>query len=194
MRALIKRSSHAKKENVDDCRELGYEGAFSDESDSSESEDEPMAVKANDTVHSGGIILDRNRSHYDSKLLSGGQNEPLKAHRNSSLAIKPKGPREASSLRGWNNASSSPKSTMDSVGASNPSRGISTRGGFFSKKSFKDLGCSDDMIDSLRGLLFLRPSHIQVHLMQFFFYNMSTNHDVVCIYFPHSYTCTHIMR
>lgn len=33
---------------------------------------------------------------------------------------------------------------------------------FFSGKSFRDLGCSDYMIESLRGQLFVRPSHIQV--------------------------------
>ncbi|CBI26041.3 unnamed protein product, partial [Vitis vinifera] len=32
---------------------------------------------------------------------------------------------------------------------------------FFSGKSFRDLGCSDYMIESLRGQLFVRPSHIQ---------------------------------
>ncbi|GAB2227847.1 hypothetical protein Droror1_Dr00009674 [Drosera rotundifolia] len=37
----------------------------------------------------------------------------------------------------------------------------SADGGFFSKKSFKDIGCSDEMIESLRGQLFLRPSNIQ---------------------------------
>ncbi|XXG84760.1 hypothetical protein AAC387_Pa10g2213 [Persea americana] len=164
VRALIERSSHVKKENVDDC---SYEGVFSNESDSSKSEDEPMAVKANDTVLSSEVILDRNHSRviqdYDTKRLSGGQIAPPRAHRNTSLATEPKvlSPRAASSLRGWNNASSSRKSLVDSVNASKQCRGISTDGGFFSKKSFKDLGCSDDLIESLRGQLFLRPSHIQ---------------------------------
>lgn len=164
VRALIERSSHVKKENVDDC---SYEGVFSNESDSSESEDEPMAVKANDTVLSSEVILDRNHSRviqdYDTKRLSGGQIAPPRAHRNTSLATEPKvlSPRAASSLRGWNNAGSSRKSLVDSVNASKQRRGISTDGGFFSKKSFKDLGCSDDLIESLRGQLFLRPSHIQ---------------------------------
>ncbi|KAL9260152.1 DEAD-box ATP-dependent RNA helicase 50-like protein [Drosera capensis] len=37
----------------------------------------------------------------------------------------------------------------------------SADGGFFSKKSFKVIGCSDEVIESLRGQLFTRPSNIQ---------------------------------
>lgn len=33
---------------------------------------------------------------------------------------------------------------------------------FFSRKSFKDMGCTEYMIESLRSRLFNRPSHIQV--------------------------------
>ncbi|XP_074583609.1 DEAD-box ATP-dependent RNA helicase 50-like [Curcuma longa] len=33
--------------------------------------------------------------------------------------------------------------------------------GFFSRKSFIDIGCTDDMVEALRGLRYLRPSHIQ---------------------------------
>lgn len=33
---------------------------------------------------------------------------------------------------------------------------------FFSRKSFRDLGCTDFMIESLKGQVFVRPSHIQV--------------------------------
>ncbi|GMH08727.1 hypothetical protein Nepgr_010567 [Nepenthes gracilis] len=33
--------------------------------------------------------------------------------------------------------------------------------GFYSQKSFRELGCSDDMIESLRGQHFVRSSHIQ---------------------------------
>ncbi|KAG6758783.1 hypothetical protein POTOM_035244 [Populus tomentosa] len=32
---------------------------------------------------------------------------------------------------------------------------------FFSRKSFRDLGCTDFMIESLKGQVFVRPSHIQ---------------------------------
>lgn len=47
-------------------------------------------------------------------------------------------------------------------------RNLSDKNSFFSRKSFKDLGCSDYMIDSLRALNFLRPSHIQVYQIYLF--------------------------
>lgn len=34
---------------------------------------------------------------------------------------------------------------------------------FFSRKTFKDMGCTDYMIESLKNRLFNRPSHIQVY-------------------------------
>lgn len=40
---------------------------------------------------------------------------------------------------------------------------ISSEKGFYSRKSFKDLGCTDYMIESLRRQNFLRPSQIQVY-------------------------------
>lgn len=65
------------------------------------------------------------------------------------------------SSRGWEGAAS-----LKSVasGQSKRHRKTSSDSGFFSRKSFKDLGCSDDMMESLRGQMFLRPSHIQVLL------------------------------
>lgn len=35
--------------------------------------------------------------------------------------------------------------------------------GFFSRRSFKEIGCSDDMLGALRNFDFPRPSHIQVN-------------------------------
>ncbi|PRQ39703.1 putative RNA helicase [Rosa chinensis] len=40
-------------------------------------------------------------------------------------------------------------------------RRVSNDGGFFSRKSFRDVGCSEYMIECLRKQLFQRPSHIQ---------------------------------
>ncbi|XP_020101503.1 DEAD-box ATP-dependent RNA helicase 50 [Ananas comosus] len=60
--------------------------------------------------------------------------------------------------RGWGDAASGNNATL---GRSSHRRKSSSDSDFFSKKSFKDLGCSDDMIKSLRNLMFLRPSHIQ---------------------------------
>lgn len=68
-------------------------------------------------------------------------------------------PRIVSSSRGWEEPASLQSAA---AGRSKRHRKTSTDSGFFSRKSFKDLGCRDDMIESLRGLMFLRPSHIQV--------------------------------
>lgn len=42
---------------------------------------------------------------------------------------------------------------------------FSSEKGFYSRKSFKDLGCTEYMIESLRRQNFLRPSQIQVHVV-----------------------------
>jgi len=38
--------------------------------------------------------------------------------------------------------------------------------GFFSRRSFKEIGCSDEILDALRNFDFPRPSHIQVNTCQ----------------------------
>ncbi|XP_072974854.1 DEAD-box ATP-dependent RNA helicase 50 isoform X1 [Typha angustifolia] len=64
----------------------------------------------------------------------------------------------SSSTKGWGDAGSDKYTTL---GRQYQQRKTSVDSGFFSRKSFKDLGCSDDMIKSLGNLRFLRPSHIQ---------------------------------
>lgn len=66
-------------------------------------------------------------------------------------------PRNAS-FRGWGDAASNRAGTAV---RSKQHKKMATDAGFFSRKSFKDVGCTDDMVGALRGLTFLRPSHIQ---------------------------------
>ncbi|CAD5183135.1 unnamed protein product [Musa acuminata subsp. malaccensis] len=66
-------------------------------------------------------------------------------------------PRNAS-FRGWGGAASNRAGTAV---RSKQHKKMATNAGFFSRKSFKDVGCTDDMVGALRGLTFLRPSHIQ---------------------------------
>ncbi|CAL9185940.1 DEAD-box ATP-dependent RNA helicase 50-like [Musa acuminata AAA Group] len=66
-------------------------------------------------------------------------------------------PRNAS-FRGWGGAASNRAGTAV---RSKQHKKMATDAGFFSRKSFKDVGCTDDMVGALRGLTFLRPSHIQ---------------------------------
>ncbi|KAF8392757.1 hypothetical protein HHK36_023106 [Tetracentron sinense] len=65
------------------------------------------------------------------------------------------------SLRGWSNGEPIQNSRFDSTYPIKKQKKLSADGGFFSRKSFEDLGCSDFMIESLRGQLFIRPSLIQ---------------------------------
>lgn len=74
-------------------------------------------------------------------------------------------PRAASGLRGWSRAAASVQSN-DDIFYPKHQRKMSVDSGFFSRKTFKELGCTGDMIESLRSLSFLRPSHIQV-VMQY---------------------------
>lgn len=61
----------------------------------------------------------------------------------------------APSKRGW----SSPTSPRSDSLQRTKMRSVA---GFFSRKSFEDLGCTDVMIESLKAQGFYRPSHIQV--------------------------------
>ncbi|KAJ3687412.1 hypothetical protein LUZ61_016576 [Rhynchospora tenuis] len=83
----------------------------------------------------------------------------------STSSMRPS-PSSSSSLRGWGAVSSpdyhSYSSESDHKGARLPAKHFAPgSAAFFSKKSFKNLGCTDDMLAALRSLSFLRPSHIQ---------------------------------
>ncbi|CAI9089032.1 OLC1v1023519C1 [Oldenlandia corymbosa var. corymbosa] len=62
-------------------------------------------------------------------------------------------------LRGWGNAE--PRDIYRQDDISRKRKNLKDSGIFFSRKSFKDIGCSNYLIETLRGLLFLRPSNIQ---------------------------------
>lgn len=67
----------------------------------------------------------------------------------------------ASALRGWGGGRSQFQST------DNLQRKFNSDKDFFSRKSFKDLGCAPYLIHSLKEQNFLRPSQIQVYLCIF---------------------------
>jgi ATP-dependent RNA helicase DDX18/HAS1 len=69
----------------------------------------------------------------------------------------------ASNLRDWGRGGSTRNFKSDVPDLVKQRWNLSTNSDFFSKRSFRDLGCSEFMIESLRGLHFLRPSHIQVY-------------------------------
>ncbi|ONK78823.1 uncharacterized protein A4U43_C02F22800 [Asparagus officinalis] len=74
--------------------------------------------------------------------------------------VRAPAPRAASGLRGWVRAAPSERSNDDTLYPKHQ-RKMPVDSGFFSRKTFKELGCTGDMIESLRSLSFLRPSHIQ---------------------------------
>ena len=77
----------------------------------------------------------------------------------------------SSSLRGWGGVSSADYYSYSYDHKKLPRKSFANaRGAFFSKTSFKNLGCTDLMITALRSLAFLRPSHIQVSFAFFFFF------------------------
>ncbi|XP_044500005.1 DEAD-box ATP-dependent RNA helicase 50 isoform X2 [Mangifera indica] len=64
-------------------------------------------------------------------------------------------------LRGWGNGGSIHNFKSESKDLPKQRRKFSTDTDFFSRKSFKELGCADYMIESLKRQNFLRPSRIQ---------------------------------
>ncbi|XP_058075969.1 DEAD-box ATP-dependent RNA helicase 50 isoform X2 [Magnolia sinica] len=181
VRALIKKSPRIKQENID-SRRLDNEDMLSDQSDGSDSEEEFVVREhgykgsmltaareqiAKDNVLGNEMIPDTNHSYaipkYNRKPVLEDQSTSVKARGGNSVVTERNVavPRAASSLRGWSNSSSYQKTMVDLTYPSKQRKKMSADGGFFSRKSFKDLGCSEDMIESLRAQLFIRPSHIQ---------------------------------
>ncbi|CAL5336982.1 unnamed protein product [Camellia sinensis] len=72
------------------------------------------------------------------------------------------GPRvTVASLRGWGNGRSTYNDEYISTDNVKHSRKLPADGAFFSRKSFRELGCNDNLIESLRGQHIVRPSRIQ---------------------------------
>ncbi|KAL5782831.1 hypothetical protein ACOSP7_007860 [Xanthoceras sorbifolium] len=67
----------------------------------------------------------------------------------------------AASLRGWGDGGSVHDSESESADLPKQRRKLNAEKDFFSRKSFKDLGCTDYMIESLKQQHFLHPSRIQ---------------------------------
>lgn len=68
----------------------------------------------------------------------------------------------AASLRGWGKGVSVHNLQSDSMDHLKQRNKLSAGRDFFSRRSFKELGCSDHMIESLKRQHFIRPSWIQV--------------------------------
>lgn len=64
--------------------------------------------------------------------------------------------------KGWNGREPR-RSDRGEIRDPKPTRKYDAGSDFFSRKSFRELGCGDDMIEALRAQDFVRPSHVQVH-------------------------------
>ncbi|KAK9145068.1 hypothetical protein Sjap_004971 [Stephania japonica] len=169
VRALTRTMSLSKQENVGNNYE--YQELKDDSSDewfSSESEDECVEEKRN-------LNASRNKNS-TLKLMPSSNNfkktaEPeednlyLKGNEQDfdmeeSYVSSPRAAASAS-FRGWNSGTSIPNSAFDSNNRLKQRKKITSDSTFFSRKSFRDLGCSEEVIKSLKGQRFVRPSHIQ---------------------------------
>ncbi|GFP78809.1 dead-box ATP-dependent RNA helicase 50 [Phtheirospermum japonicum] len=66
-----------------------------------------------------------------------------------------------SSSKGWGNVRSVDSYRPKTDNLSKKGQILKANNDFFSRKSFKELGCTDHVIEALRSLQFIRPSHIQ---------------------------------
>ncbi|KAK4486914.1 hypothetical protein RD792_006223 [Penstemon davidsonii] len=67
----------------------------------------------------------------------------------------------AGSSKGWHNVEPTNSYRPKTNDISRKGQDVKADGDFFSRKSFKEVGCSDYVTESLRKLQYLRPSHIQ---------------------------------
>ncbi|CAB4263854.1 unnamed protein product [Prunus armeniaca] len=93
--------------------------------------------------------------------LTDNQTKQHKPHRSDTMVSRQKASvSRGSSAKGWGNGGGS-MYDLSELPDLKQRRKFSTDSDFFSRKSFRDLGCSDYMIECLRRQLFQRPSHIQ---------------------------------
>lgn len=97
--------------------------------------------------------------------LTDNQTKQHKPHRSDTMVSRQKASvsrGSSANAKGWGNGGGS-MYDLSELPDLKQRRKFSTDSDFFSRKSFRDLGCSDYMIECLRRQLFQRPSHIQVH-------------------------------
>lgn len=100
-------------------------------------------------------------SKIESFMNNEGDDEKVAAQEFDDMPVNPRA--SATNFRGWSAASVSENRNAHVVSRFKHQRKkMEADSGFFSRKSFGQLGCSDDMLEALRSLSFLQPSHIQV--------------------------------
>ncbi|XP_021812264.1 DEAD-box ATP-dependent RNA helicase 50 [Prunus avium] len=95
--------------------------------------------------------------------LTDDQTKQHKPHRSDTMVSRQKASvsrGSSANAKGWGNGGGS-MYDLSELPDLKQRRKFSTDSDFFSRKSFRDLGCGDYMIECLRRQLFQRPSHIQ---------------------------------
>lgn len=147
MKALIKRSSKDRVEYSQVGREKDVEGV----------------VNHNDSLGGTKRSADLHRDadlNYNSRLKEvKGTDSPEIYSRKDDGLLSQDSSFPISPFKGWRDTTTYLTSTGSQL---KHQKKKAADGGFFSRKSFIDIGCTDDMVEALRGLRYLRPSHIQV--------------------------------
>lgn len=154
------------KRNKADARGLG--GRRSSDSHSKEFRDmRRRKGTANNMDHSP---VKRTENGFEP--ISDNQNKQHKPYRSDTNIARQKdsAPRGSSAhSKGWGNGGGSMYDLAE-LPDLNQQRKFSSDNDFFSRKSFRDVGCSEYMIECLKRQLFQRPSHIQVHQLPYLVY------------------------
>ncbi|KAF3784561.1 DEAD-box ATP-dependent RNA helicase 50 [Nymphaea thermarum] len=170
VRALIRKSSKKMQKCIGKVN-IGYQNALPNVEE--DSEHHPIVLVREDKVVMGEGAVDKvnmvtadvkhlyhNQEHGDASFGESSFGSLGSSEKNVEFR-EPFTPRIHSSLRGWASGRSLGKDETNTLKPSRRSRGLSGGREFFSRKSFKSLGCSESMINALRNLNILRPSHIQ---------------------------------
>lgn len=151
VKSLVMRSAHLKRENSKRPSINRSDKSYFDDSDDEESVSERRKPVSSDSA----IRANMNRSSRNERTRTAHSlNSLLSQHRGDDDSSFPSSEAPSGSKR-WGNVTDvtfgqqnrKPKGPLDNA--------------FFSRKSFKEIGCSDDILRAFRIFEFPRPSHIQ---------------------------------
>ncbi|XP_042385726.1 DEAD-box ATP-dependent RNA helicase 50-like isoform X1 [Zingiber officinale] len=146
VKALIKRSSKNRADNSQVGSEKDAEGI----------------VNHNDSLggtrRSADLHRDADLNYNSRRKEVKGTDSPEIYSRKDDGALSRDSSFPLSSFKGWGSTTTYLTSTGSQL---KRQKNGAADSGFFSRKSFIDIGCSDDMVEALRSLRYLRPSHIQ---------------------------------
>lgn len=108
-------------------------------------------------------LIHRTKHNSKRSTLQDDDDNHHKSSNTASAAAKRRSPSQSQSRGGWGDSVSIPNQHTKSSSSSSLPLPLADNN-FFSLKSFKDIGCTDNIIQSLHNLSLTRPSHIQVSI------------------------------